>query len=294
MTGSQIHASVDHPLRPQKRSCRARLAVRLLLLLAVIAAVPGLTSLSVHAQSKTTEGSGFLLEAGESGYSCSPATPCPPSISREGGLPEGMRESAAIAPAVSDPEILESAVEVSEGFWLAWLVMGVLVTALAYALVAAVVAAGGGQVPAFSPAAVRLIPVLSLIGMGIALYLTYVESRNVSAVCGPVGDCNAVQSSPFAKLLGVIPVGLLGALGYLSILGAWFLGRREGAVGRWMPLVIFSMALFGVLFSIYLTYLELFVIKAVCIWCVASAFIMAFVLALSVGPAVDALTEEQD
>ena len=57
------------------------------------------------------------------------------------------------------------------------------------------------------------------------------------------------------------------------------------------PLALLGMALFGSLFSIYLTYLELFVILAVCIWCLTSALIMATLLALSVGPALAALGE---
>ena len=44
-------------------------------------------------------------------------------------------------------------------------------------------------------------------------YLTYVETQLVQAVCGPVGDCNAVQSSSYARLFGVLPVGVLGASG---------------------------------------------------------------------------------
>jgi uncharacterized membrane protein len=104
-----------------------------------------------------------------------------------------------------------------------------------------------------------------------------------------------VQASPFAKLFGFLPVGLLGAVGYIGILVGWFLGRRsDSAIGRLAPLLVFGMALFGVLFTIYLTYLELFVIKAVCIWCLTSAVIMALVLALSVAPALEALQTEGD
>ncbi len=178
-----------------------------------------------------------------------------------------------------------------EGAGLAWAVMGLLALALIYALAAAVLAALGRPAPSLPErAAGVLIPLLSVAGLGVALYLTYVETQNVAAVCGPVGDCNAVQSSPFAKLFGVLPVGLLGALGYLAILAAWAL-RHRGPFARLAPLAIFGMALFGVLFSIYLTYLELYIIRAVCIWCVSSAAIMALLLALTVGPAVAALGE---
>ena len=114
-------------------------------------------------------------------------------------------------------------------------------------------------------------------------------------MCGPVGDCNAVQASPFAKLFGFLPVGLLGAVGYIGIIVAWFVGRgRKGGLSRLAPLLVFVMALFGVLFTIYLTYLELFVIHAVCIWCLSSAVLMALVLILSVGPALEALQTEEE
>lgn len=183
-----------------------------------------------------------------------------------------------------------SAAAVSQGFGLAWAVMALLAAALLYTLIAAVLAALGRDAPVLPEWAERLIPLLAIAGLGVALYLTYVETTNTQAVCGPVGDCNEVQASPFAKLFGVLPVGLLGALGYVGILGAWGLNRfGRGALAQLAPLALFGMALFGVVFSIYLTYLELYIIRAVCIWCLTSASIMALMLVLSVGPAVGAL-----
>lgn len=183
---------------------------------------------------------------------------------------------------------------VNSGFGLAWAIMGLLVVSLLYALVAAVFAAVGRQVPALTGGFTTIIPVLTVVGLGVALYLTFVETQNVAAVCGPVGDCNAVQTSPFAKLFGFLPVGLLGAIGYVGILVAWALARRsEGTPGRLGSVAIFGMALFGVLFSIYLTYLELYIIRAVCMWCLTSAVIMSLVLVLSVGPSLEALQSEQ-
>lgn len=182
---------------------------------------------------------------------------------------------------------------VSEGFGLAWAVMAVLALALLYALAAAVLAALGGRTPAWPGWAQRLIPVLCVFGLGVALYLTFVETTGAEAVCGPVGDCNEVQASPLAKLFGVLPVGLLGALGYVGILGAWAFHRfGRGTLARLAPLALFGMALFGVIFSMYLTYLELYIIKAVCVWCLTSAVIMAMVLVFSVEPAVSALSGE--
>ena len=131
------------------------------------------------------------------------------------------------------------------------------------------------------------------IGMGVAFYLAFVETRNIKALCGPVGDCNTVQSSPYAKILGILPVGVLGLAGYVGMLAAWFLGRfGRNSVARFAPLALLGMALFGVLFTIYLTYLELIIIRAVCIWCLSSAVIIAVILTFSAGPAMEAFVEE--
>ncbi|MCZ2113600.1 MAG: vitamin K epoxide reductase [Anaerolineae bacterium] len=119
-----------------------------------------------------------------------------------------------------------------------------------------------------------LIPVLAVIGIIVAGYLTYVETQAVEAVCGPFGDCNTVQSSPYAKLFG-IPIGIIGLLGYAAILAAWFWGRSGNVMAR---TALLGMTVVGALFSVYLTYLEIFVIHAVCAWCLGSALIMALLL----------------
>lgn len=119
------------------------------------------------------------------------------------------------------------------------------------------------------------VPPLIALGLLVAGYLAYVEMQQVTAVCGPVGDCNAVQQSEFARLLGVLPIAVLGLLGYVAIGAAW-------AVARWArspwaeaaQLAMVGMAWFGVAFSIYLTFLEPFVIGATCAWCLTSAVVM--------------------
>jgi uncharacterized membrane protein len=136
------------------------------------------------------------------------------------------------------------------------------------------------------------IPVLAILGLGVAGYLAYVETQAVPAVCGPLGDCNAVQTSPYARLFGVLPVGVLGVIGYLAILGAWIIRRfGNGQVAGYASLILFSVALFGTLFSIYLTYLEPYVIEAVCVWCLTSAVVITLLTLLSVKTAREALVE---
>lgn len=140
-----------------------------------------------------------------------------------------------------------------------------------------------------------VIPVLSVLGLGVALYLTYVEVTNANAVCGPVGNCNSVQQSSYAKLFGILPVGLLGAGGYLAILAAWLVQKFGPAnYKKISALIIWGMAWFGVLFSIYLTFLEPFVIGATCAWCISSAILITLILLASTSNAKEALRIQYD
>jgi uncharacterized membrane protein len=120
--------------------------------------------------------------------------------------------------------------------------------------------------------------------LGVSIYLAYVEISHVQAVCGPVGECNIVQASPYAQILG-IPIAVLGILNYLAILVLWRVQRYAG--GRLVKLSAFGLlglTLAGTLFSIYLTCLELFVIRAVCAWCLSSAVITTLLMLLAAIP----------
>jgi uncharacterized membrane protein len=133
-------------------------------------------------------------------------------------------------------------------------------------------------------------PVLCVLGLCVAAYLAYVEVGRVEAVCGPVGDCNSVQQSSYARLFGILPIGVLGVFGYLAILAAWIVAKT--ARGKWADLsniALFGMAAFGFLFSIYLTFLEPFVIGAFCMWCLASAVLMTALFWLSLRSGKTAL-----
>jgi len=132
----------------------------------------------------------------------------------------------------------------------------------------------------------RLIPVLCVAGFGVAGYLAFVELTQVQAVCGPVGDCNTVQQSEYAMLFGVLPIGLLGMVGYVMILITWGISQTTNQrLAAFAALAQQGMAVFGVAFSIYLTFLEPFVIGATCAWCLTSALIMTTLLWSSLAPA---------
>ena len=119
------------------------------------------------------------------------------------------------------------------------------------------------------------IAAIALIGVGIATYLVYIHYAGIKPICAAGnGGCEKVQTSDFAKLAG-IPVADLGLAGYLAILASLCvrgdLGRLAGA----------AIALSGFGFSMYLTYREIFTIKAICQWCVGSAVLMTLLAILT-------------
>jgi uncharacterized membrane protein len=134
------------------------------------------------------------------------------------------------------------------------------------------------------------IPVSVIGGLAVAGYLTFIEATAAPIMCGPSGGCAAVQNSKYAILFGILPVGVLGLLGYLAILAGWvvwqFGPRSTQKLGA---LAIWGMCIFGVLFSIYLTFLEPFVIGATCMWCISSAVMMMILLLISTPAAQQAL-----
>ncbi|PDW03308.1 vitamin K epoxide reductase family protein [Candidatus Viridilinea mediisalina] len=133
-----------------------------------------------------------------------------------------------------------------------------------------------------APWRVKAVPILTLIGMVVATYLAYIEISGAEAVCGPVGDCNTVQQSEYAKIFG-IPVGLIGLAGYTVILLAWAIRQYgSGRSAHWAAIALPTIVFGGVLFSSYLTFLEPFVIGATCAWCLASAAIMTALLWVTV------------
>lgn len=123
----------------------------------------------------------------------------------------------------------------------------------------------------------RVMIVLAVIGLGVATYLTVVHyvGFQVLACTGAHGghsSCETVQSSIYSKLAG-IPVALLGAIGYLLILGTLLISDREES-----RLATLGLTIFGFGFSAYLTYRELHSIHAICEWCVSSAVILTLLL----------------
>lgn len=125
----------------------------------------------------------------------------------------------------------------------------------------------------------KIVPLLCLLGLIVSSYLAYIEIYHVTAVCGPIGDCNTVQQSEYARLFGILPIGILGVIIYIVMFLTWIMGQYAAKkIAHIARVTVFGLSLTGTLFSIYLTFLEPFVIGATCLWCIASAIIMTSLL----------------
>jgi len=109
---------------------------------------------------------------------------------------------------------------------------------------------------------------LAAVGLAIAAYLLTVRLLGEPPVCGPIRGCDVVAASEYATVFGV-PVALLGA-GFSTVLvaaaAAWWRRAQRRAL-----YALYGLGLLGVIAAAYLTYLELFVIEAICVWCVTYA-----------------------
>ena len=106
---------------------------------------------------------------------------------------------------------------------------------------------------------------LALAGAGIAAYLTWTHLTAAAPVCS-TGGCETVQHSRYAELAG-IPVAALGLVAYATILGLVLLDTPT------LRVVAAALAAVALAFSLYLLALQLFVIDAICSWCVGNEVI---------------------
>jgi uncharacterized membrane protein len=128
----------------------------------------------------------------------------------------------------------------------------------------------------------RAIAALAVLGLAISVYLTWVHYAGIEPVCTGISDCERVQTSEYADLVG-IPVAVLGIAGYLAILASL----------RTRVEVTALLAYLAVAFSAYLTWAELFKIDAICQWCVGSALITLAIAVLATLRALDAPLHER-
>lgn len=118
--------------------------------------------------------------------------------------------------------------------------------------------------------------VLTLLGLVVASYVTYVHYAGIKPACTAGESCTKVQTSRYSELAGV-PVALIGLIGYVAILASLLAPDDER-----FRLITAALTLGGFGFSVYLTYREVFSIHAICEECVSSAVIMTIMMCLSV------------
>jgi uncharacterized membrane protein len=128
-----------------------------------------------------------------------------------------------------------------------------------------------------------IVAALALAGIFISLYLTLYKLGVIGELSCTLGSCETVNTSRWSVFLG-LPVAAWGFLFYVDVFGVALLGTMP----RWenepvISIVLVGQAAIGVLFSAWLTYLELAVIHAICIWCVASAVIVLGIFLVSVA-----------
>lgn len=123
---------------------------------------------------------------------------------------------------------------------------------------------------------------LALLGAVDSGYLTWVKLVKTRLLfCSATGGCETVNTSIYSEING-IPIAILGLGAYLAIAALLALEDRAGALETYSRLAVFGLALTGTLYSAYLTYVELFVLRAVCPYCVASAVLITAIFILAV------------
>ena len=123
--------------------------------------------------------------------------------------------------------------------------------------------------------------VLTILGAADAVYLIIYKLTGNNQMCLGNGGCHDVNFSPYSEIYG-IPVAVFGLSAYLAILCILILEARLKIAKENGPLAVFGISLGGVAFTAYLTYLEIYVIHAICPFCVASAVIITLIFGLAI------------
>jgi len=126
---------------------------------------------------------------------------------------------------------------------------------------------------------------LTVVGLLVAMYMTIYAITSNDNMCIGSKDCSVVNASRYSKInvLGLeIPVAVLGVAGYASILAVLLLEQKMGFLQQNGSLVFFGLSLTGFLFTLYLIFVEVALIKAYCPFCIASQSAMILIFILSV------------
>lgn len=132
----------------------------------------------------------------------------------------------------------------------------------------------------------------AVIGLLDSIYLTILKLSNNKSLCiQGVGDCWSVNTSIYSEIFG-IPIAILGAGAYGFILIWLWAEHRTPLIHPYAGFILFGVTLIGIIYSAYLTYLEIAVIKAICPFCVVSAVAMLILFIYSVKRLIEPSGDE--
>ena len=122
---------------------------------------------------------------------------------------------------------------------------------------------------------------LAIIGLLVSVYMTIYKITSNDSMCIGSKDCSVVNASRYSEIYG-IPVAVIGLLGYAAILAVLLLERNPGFFKQNGTMLLFGLSLTGFLFTLYLIFLEIALIKAYCPFCITSQVTMTIIFILSV------------
>ena len=122
---------------------------------------------------------------------------------------------------------------------------------------------------------------LVVIGLLVSIYMTIYKVSGNEGMCLGSGDCSTVNASRFSEVNG-IPVAVIGIIGYVAILAAHLLEDRNAFFRQNAILLIFGMSLTGFLFTVWLVYVELALLNAICPFCVTSQIAMTLIFIIAI------------
>ncbi len=122
---------------------------------------------------------------------------------------------------------------------------------------------------------------LTIIGLLVSIYMTIYKVTNNESMCIGSSGCSEVNASRYSEING-IPVAVLGVIGYAAILALFILEQRPGFFQENGSMIFFGISLIGFLFTLYLIYLEIALIKAYCPFCLTSQAVMTVIFIISV------------
>jgi len=122
---------------------------------------------------------------------------------------------------------------------------------------------------------------LTVLGLLVSIYMTIYKVTNNESMCIGSGGCSIVNASGYSEVRG-IPVAVFGVIGYLSILALFYLERKPGFFQTNGSMLQFAVTLTGFLFTVWLIYVEVALLKAYCPFCITSQVAMTIIFILTV------------